>query len=74
MIGTILFSIPRHGHCHSYDWMHIPESGFFFISVVLVEDDQGSNHTGNPAGAGKKQDDKDRAAAFVYDSERRKND
>lgn len=74
MIGTILFSIPRYGHCHSYDWIHIPESGFFFISVVLVEDDQGSNYTGNPAGASKKQYYKERSAAFVYDSQWRKND
>lgn len=44
------------------------------VSVVLVEDDQGSNHTGNPAGASKKQYYKERSAAFVYDSERRKND
>ena len=47
---------------------------FFCVSVVLVEDDQGGDHTGDPSGAGKKQDDKDGAAALVYDGERREDD
>ena len=47
---------------------------FFCVSVVLVEDDQGGDHTGDPSGAGKKQDDKDGTAALVYHGERREDD
>lgn len=46
----------------------------FYVSVVLVEDDQGGDHSGDPSGAGKKQDDKDGTAALVYHGERREDD
>lgn len=41
------------------------------LSAILVEDDEGGDHTGNPSGKGEQENDEYRTASFVYYGKRR---